>query len=63
MVDVPEQSPEVRPFVVGGALVGASVHGAMIGVPVRRGSDTDWMKIETLQARLRAGRAAVGIRT
>jgi hypothetical protein len=63
LIEVPAQSPDVRPFAVGGAHVGASVHGAMIGVPVRRGADTDWMKIEALQALLRAGRAAVGIRT
>jgi hypothetical protein len=60
VVNVPPQPRESRPFLVGGALIGDSVHRAMVGIPIRRGADTDWMHIAGLHARLRLGRSALG---
>jgi hypothetical protein len=61
VVDIPDQPAHVRPFLVSGGVVGRSVHGALIGVPTRRGADTDWLSTHTLHASLRAGRAALGL--
>jgi hypothetical protein len=52
IVDVPPQRGELMPFMVAGAVVGDTVHGAMVGIPTRTGSDTDWMHVAELHARL-----------
>jgi hypothetical protein len=49
---VPPQRGELMPFMVAGAVVGDTVHGAMVGIPTRTGSDTDWMHVAELHARL-----------
>lgn len=59
VIEIPRQPIELGPWLVGGALVGASIHGTMVGLPVRRGADTDWAHISALQERLRATRVAV----
>jgi hypothetical protein len=59
VVDVPDQPARLRPFLVYGALIGRSVHGALIGVPTRHGADTEWLSAPALHARLRVGRSAL----
>lgn len=52
LIDVPSQADKLLPFMVAGAIVGNTVHGAMIGIPTRVGAETDWMHIAELHARL-----------
>jgi hypothetical protein len=57
LVDIPPQPEELKPFLVGGALVGSKIRGSFIGIVSRHGDITIPTTAAEIHATLAAGRA------
>jgi hypothetical protein len=58
-IRIPAQPPELRPFLVAGALTGAGYLGAHIAIPFRAIEDTAYLDAAAVHSLVAAGRAAL----
>jgi hypothetical protein len=56
---IPEQPPELLPYVVAGTLIGGTVAGAHVSVPYRAGEDTAFADAARVHGLIVAGRVAL----
>ena len=61
-IRIPAQPEELRPFILSGALLGASVIGTHVSIPFRAGEDTAYLDPAAVHSLLAAGRSALRTR-